>query len=139
MINGNEYAWEDIKVVLPGSTRPLDGVVAIEYSEKKDHINIYGRGDKPVAMGRGKREYSGSITLLQSEVEALQRTLPKGRSITDIPAFSIPVSYQPENGPLTVDMLIAVRFGEIKKGMKTGDPNMEIELPLIIGDIQYNV
>jgi hypothetical protein len=139
MINGNEYSWEDINVILPGSLVPADGVTAIEYSEKKDHQNIYGRGAKPVAAGRGKVEFSGSITLLQSTVEAMQKGLPKGKSITSIAPFDITVGYLPDGGVATVDTLKYCRFGEIKKGMKTGDPNMEIQIPLIIGDILYDV
>ncbi len=139
MINGNEYSWEDISVILPGSVSPADGVAAIEYTEKKDHQNIYARGAKPVAAGRGKVDFSGSITLLQSTVEAMQKALPKGKSITSIAAFDITVGYLPEGGVPTVDTLKFCRFGELKKGMKTGDPNMEIQIPLVIGDIEYNV
>ena len=138
MINGNEYAWEDIQVVLFG--RVVEGITAIEYSMKKEHTNIYGRGSKPIAMGRGKNEPTGSITLLQSEVEAIQAGLPKGMSLVDIPAFNIPVSYAPETGGVvTTDTLFACRFAEVKKGGKQGDANMPVELPLVIGDIGFNV
>lgn len=138
MINGNEYSWEDIQVLFPGKNSPVDGVAAIEYEVKKDHSNIYGRGSKPVAMGRGKEEYAGSITLLQSEVEALQKTLEKGKNLTNIPAFNIVVSYVPPDGVIVTDQLVQCRFAEIKKGMKSGDPNMEIQLKLVIGDIIFN-
>lgn len=139
MINGNEYSWEDIQVVLPGSSAPVEGVTAIEYTDKKDHVNIYGRGGKPIAMGRGKHEFSGSVKILQSQFEAMQQALPKGRSLTQLSAFNITVSYAPEGGAVKTDLLKSYRFGELKKGMKTGDPNMEIELALVIGDIAYNV
>lgn len=139
MINGNEYAWEDLQVVIEGKAQPLEGISEIEYVTKKEHSNIYGRGDKPVAMGRGKKEYSGKIKLLQSELEAMQRTLAKGKDITDMNGVSVSVSYAPAGGVITTDVLKYVRFGEVKKGMKTGDGNMEVEIPLVIGEIIYNV
>lgn len=139
MINGNEYAWEDVQVVTPGKTIPNDGVVAIEYTTKKDHTNIYARGDKPIKMGRGKREYSGMITLLQSAVEELQMGLAPGKDLTDIAAFSIPVGYAPEGGVATIDHLLFVRISEFKKGMKTGDGNMTVDCTLVPGDIKYNI
>ncbi len=138
MINGNEYAWEDIQVNILG--RLVEGITAVEYSTKRQHDNIYGRGNKPRAMGRGKKEFSGSITLLQSEVEAIQAALPKGKDLTDIAAFPIVVSYAPEaGGNITTDSILSARFTEVKKGGKQGDTSMPVELPLAIGDILYNV
>ena len=140
MINGNEYAWEDVQVIIPGKTIPNDGVVSIDYTVKKDHTNIYARGDKPIKMGRGKKEYMGSMTLLQSAVEELQMGLAPGKDLTDIAAFPITVAYTPEIGGVsTADQLLFVRISEYKKGMKTGDGNMTVDLTLVIGQIKYNV
>lgn len=139
MVNGNEYSWEDINAILPGKATPAEGIIAISYTVKKDHVNIYGRGDKPVALGRGKMEFDGSITLLQSEVEGMLATLPKGKNITNLAPFTITVAYAPAGGVATVDQLKHVRFKEMPKGMKTGDPNMEITIPLAIGDIIYGL
>lgn len=139
MINGNEYAWEDVQVIIPGKIQPIDGVAAIEYEESKDHTEVHGRGSKPVALGRGKTTFSGSMTLLQSEFEALQQSVPKGKSVTQIPAFNITVAYAPAGGVSTVDKLVAVRIKKFKKGGKTGDDHMEVVCDLAIGDILYNV
>jgi hypothetical protein len=139
MINGNEYAWEDIQVVLPGKTIPNDGVAGIEYTVKKDHTNVYARGDKPIKMGRGKKEYSGMMTLLQSCVEEMQAGLAPGKDLTDIAAFPIIVGYAPEGGIATVDRLLYTRISEYKKGMKTGDGHATVDCTLVIGDIKYNM
>jgi len=139
MINGNEYAWEDIAVIIPGKVAPIDGIEAIEYEESKEHTNIHGRGDEPVAFGRGKKDFSGSLTLLQSEFEALQQSLPPGRSVTSMAPFNITVSYAPEGGIDTTDLLIGVRIKKFKKGGKTGDDHMPVVCDLIIGKIDYNV
>lgn len=139
MINGNEYAWEDVQVLIPGKLIPIDGVAAIEYDESKDHTEVYGRGSKPVALGRGKTSFSGSMTLLQSEFEALQASLPVGKSVTQMTPFNVTVAYAPAGGVATVDQLVAVRIKKFKKGGKSGDDHMEVVCDLAIGDILYNV
>jgi len=128
MINGNEYAWEDLQVIIEGKSSPIEGITAIEYETSKDHSNIYGRGDEPVAMGRGKKEFSGKMVLLQSEFEAMQQGLPKGKDVTDLAAFGITVAYAPAGGIAVVDQLNYVRIKKFKKGLATGD-----------GKIIYNV
>jgi hypothetical protein len=139
MVHGNEYAWEDIQIILPGKTVPVEGIISIDYETKKDHTEIYGRGDKPVALGRGKKEFSGNMSLLQSEVEAMQMLLGVGKDLTNISAFQVTVAYAPEGGIATVDMLLFVRIKSFKKGMKTGDGNMTVDCELAIGDIKYNI
>ena len=137
MINGQEYAWEDIEVVVAG--RLVVGIQAISYTSRKVHENVYGRGAKPVAITRGKEEFEGSITLLQSEVEALQSALEKGKNLTNIAPFNVSVAYTPNGeGDLVVDTLIGCRFNEIAKSHGTEEMNMIVELPLTVFDIQYN-
>ena len=138
MVNGNEYAWEDIEVVMLG--RPVVGIRGIEYKEEQTKTNIYGRGNKPVARTKGNKTYSGSITLLQSEVEALQAAAGEGKSLNDLPRFYITVAYAPKSGgAITTDILRDCEFMDLTKAMNQNDPNMEVNLMLVIGSIDYNV
>lgn len=138
MFNSEEYSWADIEIVALG--RPIVGARRIQYKESQEKVNIYGRGNKPVARSRGNKEYEGELGLLQSELEALQNAVSAGKSVLDIKPFDIVVSYVPEvGGSIRTDILKACEFTENEKGMDQGDTNMEIDLPLIIGDIQYNV
>lgn len=139
-INGFQYAWEDIQIVLSGNSAPIEGVVEIEYTSKKEHTNIYGKGDDPHSMGRGKSEYSGKLVILQDELEAMQANFPGNKPLTKVAPFTITVSYAPDGGgPTVTDQIPFVRIQEVKKGMKTGDGNQTIELPFICGAIKYNV
>lgn len=138
MINGHEYAWEDMEIVIEGKNKPLEGVVELNYSKKKEQTNIYGRGADPVAAGRGKNEYSGNLVLLQSEFDAWNESLGAGKDITDLKGFSIAAAYAPEGGKESTDILTYCRAGEWKKGMKTGDGNMTIDIPLVIGKVKLN-
>jgi|JI8StandDraft_2_1071088.scaffolds.fasta_scaffold05048_9 hypothetical protein len=137
MVNGFEYSWEDVNLVLFGKL--IEGIEAVDYSVSKSHTNVYGRGADPVAMGRGKKEYSGRLSILQSEFEAIQARIPAGKDITDVAPFSVTVSYAPEGGAVVTDQLTYVRVSSFQKGMKNGDGNMVIELALVIGKIKLNV
>lgn len=137
MVNGYEYSWEDINLALFGKL--IEGIEAINYTVSKSHSNVYGRGADPVAMGRGKKEYSASLTILQSEFEAIQDRIPAGKDITDAAPFSITVSYAPDGGAVVTDQLTYVRVQSFSKGMRNGDGNMMIELALVVGKINLNV
>lgn len=139
MINGNEYAWEDIEFVADNNPIPMTGITAIEYTSKKMHANVYGRGAKPVSMARGKEEYDAKITVLQSELEAWQKTHLKGESLTTKKAFTGTVAYAPVGGVSTVDQILYCRILEVKKGITNEDGHMVCELPLAVGLIKYNV
>lgn len=137
MINGNEYAWEDLELVMLG--RPVIGLLGVEYSEEQVKTNIYGRGNKPVARTRGNKTFPGSITLLQSEVEALTAAAGQGKSLNDLPPFDITCAYAPKRGgAITTDVLRDVEFTAVPKAINQGDPNMTVQLPIIIGGIDYN-
>jgi hypothetical protein len=139
-INGTEYGWVDVRVILPGSTVPVDGVIGIKYKLKREKKNIKGRGGKVVARGRGSKDYEGSITVLQSVFEAIQAGVAAGKDITDIAPFTITVSYAMEGGgTVKTDRLTYTEFTDVEKGMKEGDMNAEIEIPLMIGEIEFNV
>jgi len=138
MINGESYVWEDCKVLFDGATLPIDGAFDIRYTTTREHMNVHGRGSKPVEIARGKKDFSGSLGLLQSSLTALQMAVPPGKDITDL-VFAIIVAYAPELGVPSVDRLVSVRFTEIAKGMGSDDPYMKITLPMVIGDIKYNV
>lgn len=92
-INNKEYAWGDITVVVFG--RPLVGITGIEYKSKKAKDVKHGWGRNPKSIQHGKREYEGTLTLMQSELTALNRAArAKGyKDILDVD-FDIIVTYE---------------------------------------------
>ncbi len=141
-INGmrQEYAYEDIKILAFGSTVALTGVVEISYGVTREQVNIYAGGNKPVSMGRGKKEFPPvKMTVLQSLFEQLQASLPTGADLTDVAPFLITVSYAADVGATVTDHLIGCRVTKFDKGMKTGDTHKEIEMELLPFDVQHNV
>ena len=65
MFSSREYEWADISVVMGG--RPVTGIRGIKYNTKKEKELLYAKGNRPHAVQSGNYDYSGEITLLQSE------------------------------------------------------------------------
>ena len=136
MINGEEYAYEDIMATINGVV--CDGLIEVEYTTQKDFNEIYGRGADPHTLGRGKKSYGAKLVVLQSVVEGIQRGLPRGKDLTDV-TVEVTVSYAPEGVVITTDQIQRARISEVKKGMKNGDGNMTVDLPLKTPKILYNI
>jgi hypothetical protein len=138
MFNSKEYSWSNVEIVMLG--RPVTGIRGVTYKASQEKEVIYGRGNKPRAIQHGNKSFECSVTLLQSELEALVAAAGKGKNLTDIPAFDIVVAYVPDQvGDIITDIIKNVEFTEVEKTFKQGDKFMEIELPAIALDIDYNV
>lgn len=131
MFNTREYEWSDINVVLAGRT--VTGFRAVKYSSKQEKEALYAKGNKPHGMQRGNKAYEGSISLTQSEYEALSQA--SGGDILDI-SIDLVVSYgNPTKGDVIVtDLLQGAEFTEDNTEWKQGDKFLEKELPFIFLD-----
>lgn len=131
MFNSKEYEWSDVNVVAAG--RMITGLRGVKYSEKQDKELIYAKGNKPQGVQTGNIEYSGELTLLQSEYEALR--VAAGGSILKA-SLDIVVSYgNPSKGDvITTDILVGCQFTEDNTEWKQGDKFQEKSLPFIFVD-----
>jgi hypothetical protein len=129
--NTREYEWSDVSVIVAG--RPVTGLRGVKYGVKQEKELIYAKGNKPHAIQRGNIDYSGEITLLQSEYEAL-KTAANGE-VTNI-TFDIVVSVgNPSRGDvITIEILIGCEFTEDNTEWKQGDKFQEKVLPFIFID-----
>lgn len=126
--SSKQYAWSDLSIALGG--RILDGVTEVEYSVKQEKKPLEGRGNDPHKILRGKKTYEGKIILWQSEVEAMIESAPN-KDILSL-EFDLTCSYIPQDDGATVtDILSGCEITEYKKGLKTGDTNMLVELPIM--------
>ncbi len=139
LINGIEYGWCDIKANLLGRT--VEGITSIEYSDTREKTNNWGRGSKPVSRGRGKYEAKAKLTLSMKEVEAIQRALPKGGRMQDIPPFDVNIAFDPEDGssPIVRDRIRMAEFTNKERKIKIGDGEIEHEFELVVAEIDWNV
>ena len=137
MVNQIEYAWENITITAMGRT--YERIEEIEYDVEVEKKYLYGRGKKVKGVGSGNEKPTGSMTIGQSELEAMIRdaqvTNPAAK-LTDI-SFDIQVHYL-SGTDLVKDRLIAVQFTKQPKGMKQGDVAMTVKLPFMMEDVKYN-
>ena len=77
MINGVVHSWANLSVAIAGV--PVTGINKINYKDDQTVDNIYGAGQKPIGRGYGKIEYSATIGLERSEVEAIRAASLTGR------------------------------------------------------------
>ena len=131
--NSREYEWSDVAVVMAG--RMVTGIRGISYTSSQEKEVLYAKGNKPHSIQRGNKSYSGSIRLLQSELDALEAAA-RG-DVLDV-SFNLIVSYgNPLKGDvITTDILMGCEITEVPKSINQNDKFMEIELPLIILDIK---
>lgn len=129
-----QYSWKDITIALEG--RPLLGATNIEYTVEKEVTPVYGHGQYAQFMAEGNKKYSGTITMLQADYEALVDEA-KRRNLQDVTDLevSVIITYIPSNPAnamaTVVDRLIGVKFTKGGKSMKQGDPKAEIPLPFV--------
>jgi hypothetical protein len=136
--NSKEYSWADIKVVLLG--REVTGIRAVEYKTKHQKELLYAAGRKARSVQWGKKEHEGTITVLQSELIALDNAAKmKGwDDVTDMD-FDIIVSYISSSGIVSTDKILQASITEIPKSFKEGDLFLEVALPFIALHIEHNV
>ena len=136
--NSKEYAWVDVNVVLLG--KPVVGLRGIEYKSKRQKEALYATGKKARGIQMGRKEYEGTVTVLQSELIAMQAAAKaKGYDdVTDL-EFDIIVSYVSESGVVQTDKVVNTSITEAPNNMKEGDLYSEHALPFIACDVEYNV
>ncbi len=136
--NSKEYAWIDVTLVMLG--KPVTGLRGIEYKMKRQKEALFATGKKARGIQLGKKEYEGTITVLQSELIAMQ-TAAKAKGYDDVTdlEFDAIVSYVPESGVVQTDKIVNLSITEASYGMKEGDLFQEIALPFIACDVEPNV
>jgi len=129
--NTREYEWSDVSVVVAG--RVVTGLRGIKYTSKQEKELLYAKGNKPHGIQHGNKDYSGELTLLQSEYEALREAA--GGDVLDA-SFNIVACYgNPTKGDtITTDTLVNVEITEDGTEWKQGDKFQEKTLPFIYTD-----
>jgi len=135
--NTKQYAWSDVRVVLLG--RELTGIQGISYGVDRDKEAVYGRGSDPLSIQSGNKSYEGKITLLQSELEALEAAVQAVNPLYDLTdvAFDIVVSYG--NGAnSTTDIVLSAEISKYEKGLEQEDKFMKVDLDFMALGIKRN-
>ncbi len=137
--NSEEYGFVDLQVVALG--RPIAGLLGLRFKTTQEKVNIHGAGAKPIARGRGQINHEGSIKILLSEYLAiLQSQGNPAKGGVGLKPFDIVAVFAPSVGSvITTFRLVYVEVTETEVNVNQGDTSIEIDLPIIIGDIENNV
>ncbi len=133
LINGINYSWANITVVLFGV--PLIGITKIEYKTKQKKENNYGAGQYPVSRGYGNFEPDGSLELYTDEWKRIIAGSPDRNPLL-IGPFDIIVMYGGSRVSADKDILRSVEFLEDPLSANQGDTKLMVSIPLIIGSIE---
>jgi hypothetical protein len=137
--NSEEYGFNDLQVVTLG--RPIIALRGIRFKATQQKANVHGAGSKPISRTRGPVDFEGSVTVLMSEVIAMLHSQGNpAKGLLGIKPFDIIVAFAPSvSGTITTHRLVYCEFTESEINLKSGDMQVEVELPIIIGDIEWNI
>lgn len=134
LINGNNYSWASVRVVLFGV--PVVGITKIDYKAKQKKENNYGQGAEPVSRGYGNKEYEASIEIYTEEWKRIIEASPN-RDPLQIAPFDIQVLYGSNAvNPDQKDVLKSCEFMENPLSTSQGDTKMLVSIPLILAGIE---
>lgn len=134
---GQMQGWNQVTVNLLG--RDIEGITALKYDDSVNKENVYGAGQYPIGRSAGNYEATCSITLFKEEIDAIQKALPAGRRLSDIPAFDIEVVYVNPNGQAQKDRIRNCEFSGRAVDVGQGDTTLALEYPIICSHIEWNV
>lgn len=133
LINGRNYSWGNIKLVLFGV--PVVGITKIDYKKSQTKENQYGFGYEPISRGYGNVEYEASLEIYVDELRRIKNAAPN-RDLLAIPPFDIQVVFGGDGVLPATDVLRACEFMEDPLSTSQNDTKIVIEVPLIIAGIE---
>ena len=109
--NGQLRNTADLKITFLGVE--LTGVTALAINPVQEKSNVYSAGSNdPSARKNGNRDYSGTLTVMHRQYEAMQQASVAVGGILGIPMASLTYTFS-RNGVVTDD----VPYGESIKGV----------------------
>lgn len=132
--NAKEFEYADIKVAMLGVE--VSGLRGLKYKTSQEKEVVYGAGNEPLSIQRGNKKYDGTLRLLKSDYDTLDRAaIAAGyQGITDVPSGLITITCvyaKPNSVDFTTDILKYLEFTEAEDGMNQNDKFSEISLPFI--------
>lgn len=137
-IRTSECAWAQFEVKILG--RKIKGIRGFEAKKTIEKEHLYGAGDEPIDLATGNKSYTGNITLLGFEVDAMNRAARMAgfEDILEVPheAIVITANFQKlKVDPKTFITVVGVGFTEVPQAIKQNDKNREIQLPFLAMNI----
>jgi hypothetical protein len=134
LFNGVNYSWLNAAIII--FNVPLIGITKISIKEKQVKDNNYGYGSQPTSRGYGNVEYEASMSVYADELFKWVNATSDGK-ILNIPMFDFPMVL---SGSRVVPQKVIVRAAEFLESpfeTNQGDSKIIIDLPLVIGGVDW--
>lgn len=135
LINGINYSWGNIKLILFGV--PVIGITKIDYKRMQKKENNYGIGYEPISRGYGNITYEASIEIYQDELKRIIQSAPN-KDILSISPFDIQVVFAGNNAVIRTDILKMCEFMEDPLTANQDDTKLLVTIPLLIAGIEHS-
>lgn len=133
---GRLTGWN--KVTLTVFNRNIEGITEISYTDEQEKENEYGAGKYPQGQSEGNYKPMASITLFSEEIVAMQKSIPKGIRLQDIPPFPVAIEYE-YDGVLYNDVIQNCSFKNNGREVKQGDGKIVHKMDLLTSHIDWNI
>lgn len=138
MPNTFNYSWSNIKVAILG--KELQAIHGLTYTKSQEKEAVYGAGNAPLGIQRGRKKYTGTLVLLKSEFDRLNEIAYAAgyEDLVDVPGHLIDIvcTYSQQDSVLETDKLNNVEFLSYSDGANQTkgsevQPDILISLPFI--------
>lgn len=137
LINGVNYAWGQVQVVINDTVRP--GITKVEYNRTGNHESTYAIGQEPYGYGYGNYTYTAAVEMYIDEWRLLKTELagnPLGNDPTNITIFFLGKTVNPlyQNGDVLPYKTILYNCVFLEDNLSTtqGDTSIKVTIPLMI-------
>lgn len=133
LINGREYEWADLTLVLGG--RDMVEFRGIGWKKKIEREHLHAKGRNAGSIQSGNITVDGEITILKSGYDALAKA---GNGSVLGHNFDLLLAYgNPSSGDaMTTKRIVGLRFTEEGEEWKQGDKFQEVKLPYLALDVK---
>lgn len=133
-VNSQELEWKHSQLAVLGVT--IRGLRGFKYKKSTDSEHLFAAGDEAVGIQSGNKKVDGSIKLLKSEIDKLNKAARDAGydDFGDVPyqLIVITVNYKVAFGrPQETDIISGVKFTEWEKAMEQGAKMMEVDVPFL--------
>lgn len=141
LVNGFRFAWASVEIKLAGT---VFFALECNYSRTRNRQIVYVNHPDPVGKTIGKNEYSGDVTLLLAEYNALQTALIVEATKQSLGTgygnafFDVIVQYNENGGDVITDTLKNCTLDQVERSMAEGPDAIKVKITLNPLKIIYN-
>lgn len=127
-VDSRNFSWAEVEIRVAGLL--LTAVQGLTFNNKREFEYLYGKGSAPLAIKSGNESTDGSITVLQSDLEALKDTAPDG-DLTRLRNVDIQAAFRNEDGAMVRYSLTGVQFTENQIEINQNDKQVKVQVPFM--------